>query len=49
MPDRPRDPEDDRLQEEAEPNTTGTVFLTLLLLMMIFGFWTMMYVMLLER
>lgn len=35
--------------EQEEPVTTGTVFLTLIFLMMIFGFWIMMYVTLLDR
>jgi hypothetical protein len=34
---------------EEEPVTTGTLFLTLILLMMIFGFWAMMYGVLLQR
>lgn len=32
-----------------EPEVPGTVFLTLLLLMMIFGFWAMMYVILIDQ
>ncbi len=31
-----------------EPETSGTVFLTLVLLMLIFGFWVMMYVLLID-
>ncbi len=34
---------------EPEPNTTGTVFLTLVFLMMCFGMWVVMYIMLLNR
>jgi hypothetical protein len=34
---------------EEEPNTSGTVFLTLVFLMMIFGMWTVLYLMLLNR
>lgn len=37
------------IEEHEEPVTTGTIFLTLIFLMMIFGFWMMMYVILLER
>ncbi|HEU5086741.1 MAG TPA: hypothetical protein VFT99_04825 [Roseiflexaceae bacterium] len=37
------------LPPEEEPITTGTVFLTSILLMMIFGFWIVMYMMLLNR
>lgn len=35
--------------EVDEPDTTGTVFLTLILLMLIFGFWAMMYVILIDQ
>lgn len=37
------------LKPEEEPNTTGTLFLTIIFLMFIFGFWVMMYLILLER
>lgn len=43
------DPEQTELRPEEEPVTTGTLFLTLVFLMMLFGFWVMMYLMLLER
>ena len=32
-----------------EPVVTGTIFMTLLFLMLIFGFWVMMYLILLNR
>ena len=35
--------------EEEEPVIAGTLFLTSLLLVMIFGFWVMMYVTLIQR
>ena len=35
--------------EEEEPVITGTLFLNTLILIMIFGFWVMMYFTLLER
>ena len=34
---------------EEEPVITGTLFLNTLILIMIFGFWVMMYLTLLER
>ncbi len=37
------------VQPVEEPNTTGTLFFTLFLLMVIFGFWAVMYVELLNR
>lgn len=43
------DPEATHVQPIEEPNLTGTLFLTLLLLMGIFGFWILMYVELLNR
>ena len=43
------DPRATEMSEAEEPVTTGTLFLTLILLMMIFGFWAMMYGMLLNR
>ncbi len=43
------DPADTELSKEEEPVTTGTLFLTMILLMLIFGFWIIMYVMLLDR
>lgn len=33
---------------EEEPILRGTIFLTIVLLMLIFGFWIMMYLMLLD-
>ena len=41
-------PEETAASEE-EPVITGTLFLTMILLMLIFGFWAMMYLMLLDR
>jgi hypothetical protein len=38
-----------QLAPEEEPVFTGTLFLMLILLMLIFGFWVMMYVTLLNR
>jgi flagellar biogenesis protein FliO len=35
--------------ENEEPTFTGTLFLMAILLMLIFGFWVMMYLTLLER
>jgi hypothetical protein len=35
--------------EEPEPVFTGTLFLMVILLMLIFGFWVMMYLTMLER
>lgn len=52
MDDERKDPitkEEIDLEEHEEPVTTGTVFLTLIFLMMIFGFWMMMYLILIER
>lgn len=43
------DPRATNVAEDEEPVTTGTLFLTLILLMLIFGFWGMMYGMLLGR
>lgn len=43
------DPEATHLQPVEEPNTSGTLFFTLFLLMIIFGFWVVMYVELLNR
>ncbi len=37
------------LPAEQEPVITGTVFLTMIFLMMIFGFWALMYLTLLNR
>lgn len=37
------------LPPEEEPVVTGTLFLMVILLMLIFGFWAMMYALLLER
>lgn len=44
-------PVDERSRAEIveEPETSGTVFLTLVLLMLIFGFWVMMYVILIDQ
>ena len=44
----PRAAETD-LPEEDEPNTTGTLFLTLVFLMLIGGFWVILYRILLNR
>lgn len=41
--------EDTELSPDEEPVTTGTLFLTLIFLMLIFGFWAMMYLILLDR
>ncbi len=43
------DPRDTELRPEEEPVVTGTLFLTLLFLMLIFGFWAMMYMIMLNR
>lgn len=43
------DPSAGELRPEEEPNTTGTLFLTIILLMIIFGFWGLMYLTLLDR
>ena len=45
----PADQPKSSLPPEEEPVVTGTIFLTLILLMMIFGFWAMMYYELLNR
>lgn len=37
------------LAREEEPVVTGTLFLTLVFLMMIFGFWILFYITLLDR
>lgn len=37
------------LAEAEEPVTTGTLFLNLILLMIIFGFWVLLYSTLLDR
>ena len=37
------------LASEEEPVVTGTLFLTLVFLMMIFGFWILFYITLLDR
>jgi len=42
-------PEETGLKPEEQPVVTGTVFLMLLFLMMIFGFWMLMYLTLLNR
>jgi len=39
----------DELPAEQEPIVTGTVLLTMIFLMMVFGFWVLMYVTLLNR
>lgn len=43
------DPYETDLLPGQEPTTTGTLFLMLIFLMLIAGFWGMMYVMLLHR
>lgn len=43
------DPEQTELAPEEEPETSGTLFLTLVLLMIIFGLWVLVYLMLLNR
>jgi hypothetical protein len=43
------DPEQINLTSEEEPVVSGTLFLTLVFLMLIFGFWVMMYLILLNR
>lgn len=43
------EPEETDLTPETEPVVTGTLFLAMLLLLLIFGFWAMMYVTLLHR
>ncbi|NNE45855.1 MAG: cytochrome c oxidase subunit 2A [Rhodothermales bacterium] len=39
----------DGLPADQEPVVTGTLFLTMIFLMMIFGFWALMYMTLLDR
>jgi hypothetical protein len=39
----------DELPADHEPVVTGTVLLTMIFLMMIFGFWALMYVTLINR
>ena len=39
----------DELPADQEPVVTGTVLLTMIFLMMLFGFWVLMYVTLLNR
>lgn len=48
-PTAPQEPHSEPPDEQEEPVVTGTVFLTLILLMMIFGFWALMYLTLLDR
>lgn len=48
-PDHETPGSDPSIDSDEEPVVTGTIFLTLILLMMIFGFWAMMYVDLLNR
>lgn len=43
------DPDETELRPGEEPKTTGTLFLMIVFLMMIFGFWALMYSLLLER
>ena len=43
------DPRETELAPEEEPVTTGTLFLMIIFLMMIFGFWIIMYTLLLNR
>lgn len=43
------DEEATHVQPVEEPNTAGTLFFTLFLLMVIFGFWVVMYIELLNR
>ena len=43
------DPRATRVQPVEEPDTSGTLFFTLFLLMVIFGFWALMYFELLSR
>ena len=45
MPEEPRQ----AIDEGEEPVITGTLFLTALLLVLIVGFWVLMFVTLLER
>lgn len=43
------DPQETELAPEEEPIVSGTLFLNLILLMLIFGFWIIMYITLLDR
>lgn len=43
------DPLATEMSRTEEPVVTGTLFLTLILLMLIFGFWALMYTLLLDR
>ena len=43
------DPEATELTREEEPNITGTLFLTMILLMIIAAFWVIIYMRLLDR
>ena len=43
------EPTEDSDSTEEEPVFSGTIFLNMVLLMAIFGFWVMMYFTLLER
>jgi hypothetical protein len=43
------DPRETELTPEEEPVTTGTLFLMIVFLMLIFGFWALLYGMLLHR
>lgn len=43
------DPAETQLAREEEPDTTGTLFLTIILLMIIAAFWAIIYVRLLDR
>lgn len=40
---------DPELKPEDEPDTSGTLFLTMIMLTMIFGFWIMMFFEMLDR
>ena len=42
-------PKDTELSKEEEPEVKGTLFLTGILLMLIFGFWALMYLSMLDR
>lgn len=48
-PSRAVEKEADSLPPGEEPIFTGTLFLMVILLMLIFGFWAMMYATLLDR
>jgi hypothetical protein len=43
------DREDTTITPEEEPSHNGTLFLMIIFLMLIFGFWVMMYLVLLNR